>query len=133
MRYLWISLGWLCVGLGLLGAFLPLLPTTPFLLLAAYAFSRGSERLHEWLVSHPKLGPPIRDWQNEGAISRRTKVVATVSVAVIFGLSLVMSVPQWAIFTQAGVLSIVLFFLWTRKEPEDKPNNTPVNESDRAP
>ena len=122
MRYLWMGLGWLSLGLGVVGAFLPLLPTTPFLLLAAFAFSRGSDRLHDWLVTHPQFGPPIRDWHQGGYIARRVKWVATASVAAVFGLSVVMGVPLWALGTQAVILTFVMFFLWTRPEP---PTETP--------
>jgi hypothetical protein len=58
MKYIWIGLGWLFVLLGVAGIVLPLLPTTPYLLLAAICFSRGSQRMHDWLVNHPTLGPP---------------------------------------------------------------------------
>ena len=117
MRYLWIGFGWLCLGAGILGAFLPLLPTTPFLLLAAYAFSRGSDHLHDWLVNHPQFGPPIQDWQRERAIGRRVKWVGTASILAVFGLSIVMGVPSWALLTQGVILLGVLGFLWTRPEP----------------
>ena len=59
MRTLWTLAGFFCFGLGFIGAFLPLLPTVPFMLLAAYCFARGSERFHEWLITHPTFGPPV--------------------------------------------------------------------------
>ena len=118
VRYLWIGFGWLCVGAGLLGAFLPLLPTTPFLLLAAYCFSRGSSRLHSWLLEHPRFGPPIIDWQTQGAINRQVKVIASLSIAAVFVLSLILGVPQWALITQGVILCFVMIFLWTRPEPQ---------------
>ncbi len=117
MRYLWIGLGWVSVGLGVAGAFLPLLPTTPFLLLAAFAFSKGSERLHNWLMEHQTLGPPIRNWQAEKAISRQVKMGASVGIVAIFMLSVVLQAPNWALMSQACVLVFVSYFLWTRPEP----------------
>ena len=116
MKYFWIALGWISVTLGVIGAFLPLLPTTPFLLLAAWSFSQGSEKLHNWIMTHPKLSPPIINWQEHGAINRRVKVVATVSMLAVFALSAVMSVPLWALGTQGAILCVVAFFIWSRPE-----------------
>ena len=96
MKYLWISLGWLFVGLGVIGIALPLLPTTPFLLLAALCFSRGSEKIHQWLLNHPTFGPPILDWQNKRAISRRSKVVASVAMLLRLGITQRVGGPLWA-------------------------------------
>lgn len=117
MRYLWIGFGWLFVGLGVLGIALPLLPTTPFLLLAALCFSRGSEKIHNWLLNHPTLGPPIHDWQAHRAISRRSKVVATISMLVLLVITPLVGAPLWAAALQAVVLCIVGAFLWSRPEP----------------
>ncbi len=117
MRYLWIALGWISVALGVAGAFLPLLPTTPFLLLAAFAFSKGSERLHDWLVNHPKLGPPIQHWRKEQAIARPVKIYASISIVAVFAISVVLQVPWWALASQAVVLTVVSYFLWSRPEP----------------
>ena len=119
MKVLWIALGWTSVGLGVVGTFLPLLPTTPFLLLAAFAFSRGSETLHDWLMTHPSLGPPIHDWHQHRAVSRRVKVVATFSIIAIFALAVLLAAPAWALITQATVWTFVLLFLWTRHERPD--------------
>lgn len=117
MRYLWIGLGWLFVGLGVVGIALPLLPTTPFLLLAALCFSRGSEKIHGWLINHPTLGPPIHDWQNKRAISRRTKVVASASMLVLLVITPLVGAPPWAAALQGVVLLIVAAFLWRQPEP----------------
>jgi uncharacterized protein len=81
--------GCVSVVLAFLGLFLPLLPTTPFLLLAAWCFSRGSARLHERLLEHPTMGPIIRDWNERRVIQPRVKRVATLSVVVLVGGPLV--------------------------------------------
>ncbi len=117
MRFLWIGFGWLFVGLGVLGIALPLLPTTPFLLLAAVCFSRGSEKIHSWLLNHPTLGPPIHDWQTHRAISRRSKVIATASMLVLAIITPLVGAPLWAAAVQAVVLCIVGTILWSQKEP----------------
>ena len=61
-RALLIALGWLSVAIGIAGIFLPLVPTVPLLLLAAWCFTRSSQRAHRWLFNHPKLGPVVRQW-----------------------------------------------------------------------
>jgi uncharacterized membrane protein YbaN (DUF454 family) len=76
VRYALLTLGWLSVVLGVVGIFLPVLPTTPFLLLAAACFARSSERFYRWLVDHPKLGPWIRDYLDGNGIPHRGKVYA---------------------------------------------------------
>ena len=114
MRYLWATLGLICVGLGLIGILLPLLPTVPFMLLAAFFFSKSSERLHHWLIGHPTLGPPIIEWQTSGAINPRVKRIATVSIAAVFLLSVVLGLRPLILGIQAGVLILVLIFIWSR-------------------
>lgn len=114
MHYLWAALGLLCVGLAVIGIVLPLLPTVPFLLLAAFFFARSSSRLHHWLVSHPTFGPLIYDWQSSRAIRPPAKRAATVSVAAVFGLSVVLAAPTYILIIQAIVLSCVMIFIWTR-------------------
>ncbi|MFD1511613.1 YbaN family protein [Lacimonas salitolerans] len=114
MRIVWASLGVLSVALGLIGAVLPLLPTVPFMLLAAYCFSRSSERLHHWLLAHPTFGPPIADWQDRGAISLRGKRLATLSIAVVFTISLALGLRWQILAIQAVTLCCVLIFIWSR-------------------
>jgi len=114
MRVVWAFCGVLSLCFGALGVFLPLLPTVPFMLLAAFCFARSSPQLHAWLLSHPVFGPPIMDWQERGAISRRGKIAATVSILAVFGISLAMGVRPWILLVQAAVLSAVLTFIWTR-------------------
>lgn len=116
IRSAWIALGSVSLGLGVLGLFLPILPTVPFLILTAFAYSRSSERLHRWLVEHPRLGGPIRDWNERGAIGRRAKIYATLSI-------LASPVATWALGFDPAVIAVqilalagVLVFIWTRPE-----------------
>lgn len=74
MKFLYILLGTLSLVLGIIGIFLPVLPTTPLLLLTAFCYYRGSSRLYGWLMSHPKLGPYIRNFREHKVIPRRVKV-----------------------------------------------------------
>lgn len=111
--------GFVSLALGIVGIFLPLLPTTPFLLLAAFCFARSSERVHTWLVEHPTLGPPIAHWREHGAISRRAKMLAGVALVAAFAISVAMGVPLWALALQAGVLVCVAIFIFSRPDPPD--------------
>lgn len=114
MHYLWATFGFLCVALAMIGVALPLLPTVPFLLLAAFCFARSSSRLHNWLMSHRTFGPLILDWQTSGAIRPAAKKAATLSVAAVFGLSVLVSVPSHVLIIQAVTLGAVMIFIWSR-------------------
>ncbi|WP_102223930.1 YbaN family protein [Acidimangrovimonas sediminis] len=116
MRWLWAALGVVALALGALGIVLPLLPTVPFLLLAAFFFARSSERLHNWLITHPTLGPPIANWQRSGAISRRAKIAASVSILAAFSISVMLGLRPALLVIQAVVLIAVSLFIWTRPE-----------------
>jgi hypothetical protein len=80
-RLLWGAAGWLALAAGIVGIFLPLLPTTPFVLLAAFCLSRSSERAEAWLLTHPRFGPMVRDWRERRAMPLRAKQVAWVMMA----------------------------------------------------
>lgn len=82
-----ITLGLLFVGLATLGIFLPVLPTTPFLLLAVACFARSSEKLHEWLLSNRTFGPVIKHWQESKSMPRRAKVYSIISIVLVGGVS----------------------------------------------
>lgn len=86
-----IALGWLCVALGAIGVVVPGMPTTIFLIVALWAFSRSSERFRAWLYDHPRFGPPLRAWHDHRIIPMRAKLAAVsvmaLSVAVVAGLS----------------------------------------------
>lgn len=116
-RTVWLGIGWSSLGLGAAGIPLPLLPTTPFMLLAAYAFARASPRLHRRLLHHRVFGPPIRAWYRERAISRRAKALALLALAATLALSAVLSVPLWALALQGAVSVAVAVFLISRPSP----------------
>ena len=117
---MWLCIGLLCLGLGGVGVFVPLMPTTVFLLVAAYAFARSSDRLHGWLLSHRLFGSVIKDWQKHGAISRRGKFFSTLSMVVIVVLSMILKAPGWLVLMQVFVLGCVACFLLTRPLPPDE-------------
>jgi uncharacterized protein len=84
---LWLG-GSVSLALGLLGVVLPGLPTTPFVLLAAACYAKASPRLHRWMLNHRWMGPMLRDWERDRSLSRRSKTVAVLSMAVMISLSL---------------------------------------------
>ncbi len=116
MRVVWATVGLVALVLGVVGLFLPFLPTVPFLILAAFAFGRSSDRLHRWLMNHPVLGPPIHNWHERGAISRRSKYVATASILAAPILSLAMGFGPTVIALQVLALVAVALFVWTRPD-----------------
>lgn len=116
MKALLFSVGCLSLALGVVGIFLPLLPTTPFLLLAAVCFSKASPRLHQWLIQHPKLGPSIVAWQTRRVISLKAKLLATLLlVPTILFATTVGDRPLWAKATMLSVAAGVMLFIWTKK------------------
>ena len=116
-RWAWWLLAHLSLGLGLLGVLLPGLPTVPFILLAAWAAMRGSPRLHAWLLAHRSFGPMIRNWQDHGAITRRSKVLA-IGTMVLAAVILYFFAPQpWIGWGATGIMAIVAIWLWLRPEP----------------
>lgn len=120
-RWLWLLLAYLALGLGILGIFLPGLPTTPFILVAAYAAARGSKRLHARLLAHRTFGPMIRDWQATGAVSRRAKVWAIGMMAASSAIMFATAPRWWMAATGTGVMVVVGTWLWLRPEPVPGP------------
>lgn len=118
-RHLWALLAWTSLILGIIGAFLPIMPTVPFILLAAFAAARGSERLRGWLLAHPKFGRVILDWERDGTVRRSSKWLATVMMSASFVGMLVFS-PLWWVPASAGtIMAITAIWLWRRPEPAD--------------
>lgn len=114
MRHLWFALGLLSVGIGLAGIVLPLVPTTPMMILAAALFAKSSPRLHDWLWHHPVFGPSIQNWRMYGTIPKIAKLMAVVAMAAAFGLSLLLGVGLHILGIQAFVLTVMGVWIWTR-------------------
>lgn len=108
------GIGWAAVGLATAGVALPVLPTTPFLLVAAWAFARSSPELAERLRNHPRFGPFLRDWQDRGAIPARAKATAIVLMAASWGVLALTTRNVWVLGGVALTLSAVAVFLLTR-------------------
>ena len=117
MRWIFLGLGWTNVALGIIGAFLPVIPTTIFLLLAVGCFARSSPRLEQWLLDHPRFGPPIRAWRRDGSMSMRHKVVAVGSMLVSGGMliALLGTVPIWVVVIGLSIIAAGVGFVLTRK------------------
>lgn len=115
-RGLWIALAWSALALGLVGVVLPGLPTTPFILVAAWAAAKSSRRLHEWLLAHRVFGPMVRDWQARGAVSRKAKRAATLMMALCAVLMFVTAPKVWMAATGTAIMAAVAIWLWHRPE-----------------
>ncbi len=88
LRYLWLGLGFLFTGLGFIGAFLPIMPTTVFLLIAAYFFARSSPRFYNWLMNNRLFGQLLRDWKDGKGIPLRAKFLAVGLISLTIGFSI---------------------------------------------
>lgn len=118
---LYKSLGFLFLGLGAIGVFLPLLPTTPFLLVSAACFARSSDRWHQWLLSNKIFGPMIKDWQERKCIARSTKTIAISLVVLFGGYSIIFLLSDFVMRILAFLLIATgLFFVCRLKVCENK-------------
>jgi uncharacterized membrane protein YbaN (DUF454 family) len=113
-RPLWLILGLVSVALGVLGIVLPVLPTTPLMILAAFFFSKSSPRLEAWLLDHRVFGPVIADWRENGAISPKIKTMAVGTMAAVFVLSVIMGVKPFVLIIQAVCLGGAAWFVLSR-------------------
>ena len=110
-------LAYVSLALGIIGIALPVMPTVPFILLAAYAASRGSQRLHDWLLAHPFMGPMIRDWHENGEVSRNSKWLATTMMAGTAVMLFLFSPRLWLAISVSTMMALVATWLWLRPEP----------------
>lgn len=114
MRGLWFIIGWLALIIGGIGILLPVMPTVPFLLVAAWAFTKSSPELRERIRQHPRFGPTVRAWQDRNVVPPTAKVWAVFAMAFGVGLSLWLGLPPLIIAAQATICAAVGLFIVTR-------------------
>jgi uncharacterized membrane protein YbaN (DUF454 family) len=115
LKPLLFLLGWFFFGLGAVGVVVPGLPTTPFMLLALWAFSKSSKRFHNWLYNHPLFGPPLQKWETHGVISLPVKVFAILAmVGALSYMTLWARVPTWVSVITASLMAYGAYFILTK-------------------
>ena len=121
-RTILISLGWLCVGLGFVGVFVPGIPTTIFLIIALWAFTKSSAKLRQWLLNHKRFGPILKNWQVHKVVPRRAKILMVVlmSLAVI----LFFYSSQSLILTIGLIIILVSVAIYVISLPSKIPENS---------
>ncbi len=120
MRRVHLALGYLSLALGVIGIGLPLLPTTPFLILAAWFFARSNPALATWLYTHPRFGPHLTAWREQGAISRRAKVLALSSMLICYLISIWLIESRYLPFILAAIMGSVALYIATRPLPSER-------------
>ena len=121
-RMILISLGWFCVGLGFIGIFVPGIPTTIFLIIALWAFTKSSKKLRNWLLNHKKFGPILNNWQQHKVVPRRAKILMVVLMtlaSILFYYSL-----QNLYLTIGLVIILVLVAIYVISLPSKIPENS---------
>ncbi|MFH6953096.1 YbaN family protein [Pseudoalteromonas sp. XMcav1-K] len=128
IRSVWLVIGLVSLLLGVLGVFLPLLPTTPFVLLSAFCFSKSSTRMHSWLLNHRIFGQLITDWEAHGVIRTKIKVIATSSMLLLVSYPLFfIPFPIWLKAIVVICIVSVLLFIWSRpSKPSDNQVKDPL-------
>ena len=115
MQKLYFIFGWFFLGLGVIGIPLPLLPTTPFVLLSAFFFNKSSNRFHNWLLNSNFFGPLIKDWGKSGSIKLSSKIYATILIISSISISFYFAdIHLYAKMAASSIICAVLAFIWTR-------------------
>lgn len=129
MRPLYFTFGCLLFCLGFVGAFVPVLPTTPFMLLALWCFSRSSDRFHDWLYHHKVFGPPMQQWHEHRVIPASAKVIAllfmSASMVYLFAFS---SAPMWVKLLMTATVAVGAWFILTRPSVPSPPGESPADQ-----
>lgn len=114
LRLAYFTAGLMLIGLGLIGAVLPVMPTTVFLILAAACFARSSPRLEAWILNHPQFGPGVAAWRAHGAIPRPAKIVAISAMALSFAIMVLLRSSATTLLIAGPVLIASALFVGTR-------------------
>lgn len=117
VRYLLLVFAGLCVAMGVIGIFIPGLPTTVFILMAGWAAARSSPRFSAWLESHRLFGPMLRNWRETRSVSRRAKWSATVMMALCAVILFLTTSRPWLAEGVTALMAVILAWLWHRPEP----------------
>jgi uncharacterized membrane protein YbaN (DUF454 family) len=118
-RAIWITLGALALLLGAFGVVLPVLPTTPFVILAAFFFGKSSPAVESWLLENRTFGPMIADWREHGAIRLKYKIISATAMIALLGFSYVMGVKTGILILQAVCMAGAAAYVWTRPNGPD--------------
>lgn len=122
MRWLWFASGWLMLALGAIGALLPVMPTTIFLILAVACFARSSPKFERRLLAHPRYGPALRLWREQGAVTRNGKCLASAGVALGFALFCWGAHPSLALLLAVGLgFAASAAYVLSRPAPRARP------------
>jgi len=105
-RWVYFGIGWVFFGLGVLGAFLPVLPTTPLMIVALWAFSKSSERFHNWLYNHPVFGPPLQRWYEYRVIPTIAKMAAVGAMAASLAYLVIFTMLPLPVLVVTGALML---------------------------
>ena len=121
LRWLLLLAAVACLAMGIIGIFVPGLPTTVFVLMAGACAARSSPRLHAWLWRHRLFGGMLRNWAAGGFVSRKAKWSASITMALCAVIMLLVPAPGWAKLLSIGCMACVLAWLWCRPEPPAAP------------